>query len=171
MQKYYIPDVLDELIIVGPRNPKPTSHVERHTRSSQSSFETGISSSRIWFAQSHHVTYERWQYVWWPNPRVLDNDAARTFGSAYEPKVACWYPTRWSSGDFFANGQHCFRLPARSCQSFARQIESPEWDGIPVELKMEHLGRVLLIAESLDKTVSLLNYCTPCSLSSRLFLC
>jgi hypothetical protein len=32
-----------------------------------------------------------------------------------------------------------------------RQIEGPEWDGIPVELKMENLGHLLLIAESLAK--------------------
>ena len=32
-----------------------------------------------------------------------------------------------------------------------RQIEGPEWDGLPVELKMENLGHVLLMVESLAK--------------------
>jgi hypothetical protein len=40
--------------------------------------------------------------------------------------------------------------PDNSLLYAIRQIEGPEWDGIPAELKMEHLGHVLLIAESLD---------------------
>jgi hypothetical protein len=49
--------------------------------------------------------------------------------------------------------------PDNSLLYAIRLIEGPEWDGIPAELKiisvisvkMEHLGHVLLIAESLDK--------------------
>ena len=41
--------------------------------------------------------------------------------------------------------------PEKSLLYAIRQIEGPEWNGIPVELKMENLGHVLLIAESLAK--------------------
>lgn len=41
--------------------------------------------------------------------------------------------------------------PDKSLLYALRQIEGPDWDGIPAELKMEHLGHVLLIAESLAK--------------------
>jgi hypothetical protein len=41
--------------------------------------------------------------------------------------------------------------PENSLLYAIRQIEGPEWDGIPVELKMENLGHLLLIAESLAK--------------------
>lgn len=42
-------------------------------------------------------------------------------------------------------------MPEKSLLYAIRQIEGAEWDGIPVELKMENLGHVLLIAESLAK--------------------
>jgi hypothetical protein len=42
-------------------------------------------------------------------------------------------------------------MPEKSLLYAIRQIEGAEWDGIPVELKMENLGHVLLIAESLGK--------------------
>ncbi|KAI9554792.1 hypothetical protein GHT06_020069 [Daphnia sinensis] len=41
--------------------------------------------------------------------------------------------------------------PDESLLFALRQIEGPDWNGIPAELKMEHLGHVLLIAESLAK--------------------
>ena len=41
--------------------------------------------------------------------------------------------------------------PEKSLLYAVRQMEGPEWDGIPSELKMEHLGHVLLIAESLSQ--------------------
>jgi hypothetical protein len=41
--------------------------------------------------------------------------------------------------------------PENSLLYAIRQIEGPEWDGIPVELKMENLGHVLLMVESLAK--------------------
>ncbi len=40
-------------------------------------------------------------------------------------------------------------LPDKSLLFAIRQTEGEDWDGIPPELKMEHLGHVLLIAESL----------------------
>ena len=40
--------------------------------------------------------------------------------------------------------------PDKSLLYAIQQIEGPEWDGIP-ELKMEHIGHVLLIAESVSK--------------------
>lgn len=42
-------------------------------------------------------------------------------------------------------------MPEKSLLYAIRQTEGAEWDGIPVELKMEHLGHVLLIAESIAK--------------------
>ena len=42
-------------------------------------------------------------------------------------------------------------MPEKSLLYAIRQIEGPEWDGIPVEIKMENLGHVLLITESLAK--------------------
>ena len=41
--------------------------------------------------------------------------------------------------------------PESSLLLAIRQTEGTEWDGIPVELKMENLGHVLLIVESLAK--------------------
>ncbi|KAI9554203.1 hypothetical protein GHT06_019475 [Daphnia sinensis] len=41
--------------------------------------------------------------------------------------------------------------PDKSLLYAIRQIEGPEWDGIPAELKMEHLGHLLLIVESVAK--------------------
>lgn len=41
--------------------------------------------------------------------------------------------------------------PESSLLLAIRQTEGTDWDGIPVELKMENLGHVLLIVESLAK--------------------
>uniref|UniRef100_A0A0P4YE06 AAA+ ATPase domain-containing protein n=2 Tax=Daphnia magna TaxID=35525 RepID=A0A0P4YE06_9CRUS len=41
--------------------------------------------------------------------------------------------------------------PDKSLLYAIRQIEGSEWDGIPAELKMEHLGHLLLIVESVAK--------------------
>ena len=43
-------------------------------------------------------------------------------------------------------------MPGESLLFAIRQIEGPEWNGIPAELKMENIGHVLQIAESLPKT-------------------
>ncbi|KAI9554117.1 hypothetical protein GHT06_019389 [Daphnia sinensis] len=42
--------------------------------------------------------------------------------------------------------------PDKSLLYANRQIEGPEWDGIPAVLKMEHLGHLLLIVESVAKS-------------------
>ena len=41
--------------------------------------------------------------------------------------------------------------PDKSLLYAIRQVEGPEWDGIPAELKMENLGHILLIVESISK--------------------
>ncbi|XP_057375006.1 uncharacterized protein LOC130695963 [Daphnia carinata] len=41
--------------------------------------------------------------------------------------------------------------PDKSLLYAIKQIEGPEWDGIPTELRMEHLGHLLLIVESVAK--------------------
>lgn len=43
-------------------------------------------------------------------------------------------------------------LPDKSLLYAIRQIEGDDWNGIPSQLKMQHLGHVLLIAESLAKS-------------------
>ena len=40
--------------------------------------------------------------------------------------------------------------PQRSLLFAMRQLEGEDWDGIGPELRMEHIGHVLLLAESLN---------------------
>ncbi len=42
-------------------------------------------------------------------------------------------------------------MPDKSLLDAIRQMEGSDYDSIPAKLKMEHLGHVLLIAESLFK--------------------